>query len=117
MKKAGLVEHAQEWRWSGMSRRAQGQAGDDGLVLSPWPVARPRNWTTRVNARFDEAQLESVRKCVDRGGPLGSERWVIGTARRLGLDFTLRGPGRPRKQENQGCSNAMPFWHFFDSGT
>ena len=32
------------------------QIGDDGLVLSTWPVERPRNWTARVNARFGEAQ-------------------------------------------------------------
>jgi len=99
--RATLVERAEEWQWSGLWRRAQGQEGDDGLVLSPWPVERPRNWTARVNAHLGAAQLATLRACVDRGRPLGSEQWVAATARRLGLDFTLRGPGRPRKQENQ----------------
>ena len=40
--------------------------------------------------------MEGIRTCVQRGRPLGSESWVRNTAARLGLDFTLRGPGRPR---------------------
>ena len=81
--------------------KGPGPGGRWRAILSPWPVERPRNWTARVNARLGVAQLASVRQCVDRGRPLGSEQWVAETARRLGLDFTLRGPGRPRKLENQ----------------
>ena len=99
--RAELVEQAAEWQWSGLWRRAQGHGNDDGPVLSHWPVERPRNWTARVNAKLGAAQLARLQECVDRGRPLGSEQWVADTARRLGLDFTLRGPGRPRKQENQ----------------
>jgi putative transposase len=99
--RAGLVRLAQEWRWSGLWRRANGQLCDDGLVLGDWPVERPRNWTARVNAALGDEQLDNVRKCVERGRPLGHERWVAKTAERLGLEFTLRGPGRPRKPENQ----------------
>jgi len=99
--RAGIVERAEDWRWSGWGRRAQSHESDDGLVLSPWPVERPQNWMARVNANLGEAQLKSLRECVDRGRPLGSEPWVAATARRLGLDFTLRGPGRPRKQDNK----------------
>ncbi len=101
--RAGLVECAEDWQWSGLWRRVQGQTGEEGpaLNLSPWPVDRPRNWTARVNANLAERQLEAVRECVDRGRPFGGEEWVAVTAKRLGLEFTLRGPGRPRKHENQ----------------
>ena len=51
--------------------------------------------------KLAERQLETLRECVDRGRPFGGEQWVAATARRLGLEFTLRGPGRPRKEENQ----------------
>ena len=98
---AKLVERAQDWQWSGLWRRAQIQASDDALVLSAWPVERPQNWTARVNANLGAARLACLRECVDRGRPFGDEQWVAATARRLGLGFTLRGPGWPRKEENQ----------------
>ena len=58
---------------------------------------RPRNWTTLVDAGLSEEELQEVRNCVARGRPLGPAPWVLATAGRLKLDFTLRGPGRPRK--------------------
>jgi putative transposase len=71
------------------------------LILRPWTVECPQNWTARVDATLGEARLKSLRDCVARGRPFGSEQWVAATARRLGLEFTLRGPGRPRKETNQ----------------
>ena len=69
-------------------------------LLSPWPLKRPRNWAARVNRELNDQQLEGIRICVQRGRPLGGESWVRRTANRLGLAFTLRGPGRPRKTPN-----------------
>ena len=60
----------------------------------------PHRWVAWVNRVFDEEQLEGIRICVQRGRPLGPEHWMRRTAARLGLDFTLRGPGRPRKTPN-----------------
>ena len=50
-----------------------------------------------VERRAVPEELKAVRVCVARGRPLGTDRWVQATAKRLGLGFTLRGPGRPRK--------------------
>jgi len=61
-----------------------GQASDDGLVLSAWPVECPRNWTARVNAKLGEAQLESLRACVDRGRPLGQRAVGCGDSAAVG---------------------------------
>jgi putative transposase len=92
--RARLVEQADQWRWCGLWRRAHG-GGD--LPLSPWPLERPRNWVRLVNAGLAPEELRGVRQCVARGRPLGTGPWVQATAARLGLGFTLRGPGRPRK--------------------
>jgi putative transposase len=92
--RANLVQRAEQWRWGGMWRRAHGGAG---LVLSAWPVDRPRNWTTLVNAGLSAEEMRVVRESVSRGRPLGPTGWVNATAQRLGLEFTLRSPGRPRK--------------------
>lgn len=96
--RAGLVDRAQNWAWSRLGRNGQRHLVAEELLLSPWPVERPRNWTTRVNAKLAEKRLDTLRQCVNRGRPLGSVDWVKTTARRLGLEFTLRGPGRPRKK-------------------
>ena len=91
--RAGLVQRAEDWQWSGLWRRAR-ELSD--LPLSSWPLERSRNWVAWVNRELPEEQLEGIRTSVQRGRPLGSETWVRRTAARLGLDFTLRGPGRPR---------------------
>ncbi len=63
-------------------------------------MERPRNWITLVNAGLSEEELRVVRECVGRGRPLGTAQWVLATAARLRLGFTLPGPGRPRKTIN-----------------
>ena len=95
--RAGLVERAEQWQWNGLWRRAHG-AGE--LRLSPWPLERSRNWVAWVNRDLNDEQLEPIRTCVQRGRPLGPEDWMRRTAKRLRLDFTLRGPGRPRTNHN-----------------
>jgi len=92
--RAKLVRRAEQWRWSGLWRR---EHGGTEITLTPWPVARPQNWTALVNEGLAPGQLQEVRECVVRGRPLGTAAWVRSTAERLGLLFTLRGPGRPRK--------------------
>jgi hypothetical protein len=63
-------------------------------------LQRSKNWLEWVNGKLDQEQLDTLRTCVQRGRPLGSPGWIRTTAARLGLEFTLRGPGRPRKNRN-----------------
>jgi REP-associated tyrosine transposase len=96
--RARLVERAEQWRWSGLWRRVHRRRE---LTLSVWPTGRPRGWIEHVNAGLSREPLDAVRECVQRGRPLGASAWVQATAARLGLGFTLRGPGRPRKTDYQ----------------
>jgi putative transposase len=41
--------------------------------------------------------LKAIRQAVLRGSPFGAERWQKQIARRLGLQYTLRPRGRPKK--------------------
>ncbi|MFO0890020.1 MAG: transposase [Isosphaeraceae bacterium] len=93
--RARLVERADQWPWGGLARRCR-PGGD--LPMSPWPIDRPRNWTDLVNGGLSPEEMKTVRNCVSRGRPLGPDTWVAETASRLDLGFTLRGPGRPRKE-------------------
>jgi putative transposase len=94
--RAGLVGRAEEWRWSSLWRREQGNRRARAF-LSEWPVNRPRNWIAWVNQPETEAELEVLRRSVQRGRPFGGETWVHRMAKRLGLESTLRPRGRPRK--------------------
>jgi len=46
-----------------------------------------------------DAELAAVRRSLERGRPIGNERWTLATAERLGLMSTLRPRGRPRVRE------------------
>lgn len=93
--RAQLVSRAEEWQWSSLWRRAQGDPKVTAW-LSDWPVDRPRDWVARVNRAHGAAELEALRTSVQRGRPFGDEGWVRRLCRRCGLESTLRTPGRPK---------------------
>jgi putative transposase len=94
--RAKLVKRAETWRWGSLWRSVHGDAPARAL-LSEWPIARPRNWIERVNRPENQAELDALRRSVNRGSPFGDNRWVERTAKRMGLESTLRPRGRPRR--------------------
>ncbi len=101
---ANLVERAESWRWSSLRR---GEREDLAFpVLATWPLPRPTDWLQLVNQPQTEAEVAALRCCVNRGQPFGDPNWVRDTARRLGLESTLRprGRGRIRCQESKHLS-------------
>jgi putative transposase len=99
-KRANLVRRAEQWHWSSLWRRHGGDAAALKL-LSPWPVREPDDWLTIVNQPQTEAELKALRQSVQRNQPFGSAHWTQRTAKRLGLEHTLRSRGRPRKEAKQ----------------
>jgi putative transposase len=95
--RAQLVNAADAWRWSSLWRRLHGDREQKQLLAS-WPLPRSRNWLEYVQQPASDAELEALRRSVQRGTPLGGSDWSVRTARELGLDYTLRSRGRPRKQ-------------------
>ena len=91
--RAGLVGRAEEWLWGSLARR-RGIA--DGPPLSEGPLALPAQWLRHVNQAPTEAELESLRRSVQRGQPFGSEAWVRATRAVMNLESTLVPRGRPR---------------------
>lgn len=99
--RANLVTGAEDWRWGSLwcwvNRR---KLPEDVPVLSDWPTAsggRPRNWRQRVNQPQTEAELEAMRRCVNRGQPFGGAAWTKRVANLMDLTSTFRPRGRPRK--------------------
>lgn len=95
-RRAKLVTRAEDWPWSSLWRRTQ---GDPKLAAFLWPVERPQNWVACVNQAETATELEALRTNVQRGRPFGTEAWVARTAKRLGLESTLRPCGRPKALE------------------
>ena len=94
--RAGLVQRTEEWQWSSLWRRRQRDA-KLREILTDWPVDRPNNWVTRVNAAETTAELEGLRLSVTRGRPFGGPVWTKRAIARLGLESSIRPRGRPRK--------------------
>jgi putative transposase len=95
--KRQLVSRAQDWEWSSLGCDAQ----EARELLSPWPLRRPPDWTKMVNRPLPDAERERIKASLERGRPLGDDRWTADTARRLGLQFTLNRRGRPRRQADR----------------
>ena len=90
------MARAEEWPWSSLVSWC---SGEPVRLLHPGPVERSRDWLSIVQRPETDEELEALRRCVWRGTPFGSEAWVERTAKRLGLEFTLRPRGRPPKRE------------------
>ncbi len=93
--RANLVERAGSWRWSSLRRVEREDPAFP--ILSTWPLPRPTDWLQLVNQPQTEAEVAVLRCCVDRGRPFGDTNWATDTAKRLGLEWTIRPRGRPKK--------------------
>jgi putative transposase len=63
------------------------------------PVAKPEPWHEWVDRLETEAELTALRRSMARGVPFGAGSWQRQTAKRLGLESSLRPVGRPPKSE------------------
>jgi putative transposase len=60
---AGLVSRAQDWEWSSLRVRVN---GDEAGLLAPGPIELPKNWTTYVNVNTPKRRRSSndpIRAC------------------------------------------------------
>jgi len=93
--RAGLVRQAQDWQWSALHRRSQGDT--DPPLLADWPIERRRDWVTFVNQPQTVAEEEAMQTCIRRSRPYGTPAWQERMSSSLDLASCFRSPGRPRK--------------------
>ena len=91
--RANLVACAADWHWSSLSRSTKEIVRQ---LRSECPVTKPENWLDVVNRPQSKDEVEALRRCSFKNAPFGSKRWTKQTAIRLGLESSLRGPGRPK---------------------
>ena len=94
--RANLCARAEQWAWGSAKLWLPG--ADNTLVVRG-PVSRGECWLDHVNCALSEGELAAARNSVQRGAPFGSPIWNRRTAQTLGLEFSLRPRGRPRKSK------------------
>jgi putative transposase len=92
--RANLVERAEDWRWGSLAWRAE---RSPRVAIAESPVPLPSYWRHLVNEPQTAKELDAIRNCVNRQCPFGEERWVLDTAKELGIEHSLQPVGRPRK--------------------
>jgi putative transposase len=93
--RANLVRRAEDWSWGSLAGTRNGDG--EGPELTASPIARPDDWLDHVNDPAGRGDLERLRLSVRRGAPYGQPEWTERVAKESGLEFTLRPPGRPRR--------------------
>jgi putative transposase len=66
--RAGLVAQAEFWPWGSLHWRSSGQGP---LRLTDPPSGLPADWVRWVNEAQTDAELQALRKCVNRQTPFG----------------------------------------------
>lgn len=94
--RANLVKKAEDWKWTSLYRREKGDE-EQKKLLSKWPINIPTNYLKLVNEPHSNSELESLRYCINKGKPHGSEEWTNKMIDAFKLESTLRGRGRPKK--------------------
>jgi putative transposase len=92
--RAGLVERAEDWRWSSLGRHD----GERPEWLSPWPTLRPPDWRSLVNAPQTQVEVDAFRRAMRHGVPFGDEDWQQKMMAVLGA-VPRRPRGRPRREQ------------------
>lgn len=94
--RAKLVKKAQDWQWSSLWMRENGSK-EQNQLLSLWPIPPAKNYLKLVNKIQPKDEVDNIRQSMIKNRPLGNIQWIQATAKELGLQSSLRGPGRPKK--------------------
>ena len=102
--RAGLVERAEDWRWSSATAHVTGKP--DGLTDLAALAGVHRNWRAMLRHGLEAGDLSdeaaaAIEAHIRTGRPLGSEAFVGALETRTGRVLKRRKPGpRPRHLEN-----------------
>ena len=93
--KAKLVDKAENWKWSSVWRRVNGNNKQKNL-LSDWPVDIPEDYLINLNQNEMKFEDEDIEKSIIKNTPFGDAYWTTSTVKQFNLEQTLRNAGRPK---------------------
>lgn len=89
--RAGLVERAQDWRWSSVNAHLKGQ--DDRAFKTRPVLERFGNFSKYLAEPFDEIEaFKALRLGETTGRPAGEKEWI------MGLEKTMEKQMLPQKR-------------------
>ena len=94
--RCGLVATAADWEWSSHRTRID----QTSCFEKELPLPLPQEWTRYVDTPITDAELEKLRRSVNRQTPYGLAGWQGRMVKTLGLTATLNPRGRPRKKSD-----------------
>lgn len=87
--RAGLATTVMDWPWSSLRW---------SHLSDLLPLEVPSAWLEWIDRPLFDHELATLRTCVNRQRPFGSEEWQVTMAASHGLESTLRKRGRPPKR-------------------
>jgi putative transposase len=103
--RAGMVTHPGQYRWSSYGCKGEGKK-DPVVDFDSSYLAMGRNKSQRQSAYAEyvlgtvpEDELKLIRESLQRGQLTGSRRFREEISAKIGIRFSNRGPGRPKKAE------------------
>jgi putative transposase len=94
-RRANLVKRAEQWQWSSVWRREQGNAKQQ-KILASWPTARPTDYLPLLNNPITTAEEEALERSEEKSIPYGKDSWIDTTVKKYGIEQVLKRVGRPR---------------------
>jgi putative transposase len=103
--RAGIVEHADCYRWSSAAVRL-GSGGDEFLDLKAWEAEYTASqwWSVLCTGVDEEAFGRRLQEASRRGRPLGESGFTDELEVRLGRALRPLLPGRPKKSESESSA-------------
>ncbi len=68
------------------------------ILYPPGTVSKTATWAHKVNEPIKTAELDPLRLRIQRERPYGDAAWTPHAVRRMGLEWTIRDRGRPKRQ-------------------
>ena len=89
--RAGLVERAQDWRWSSIHAHL---GKEDGITNTKAASSRVGDFSEYLEANFDEESFKLLRGSEQTGRPIGSSEFLMGLEKKYdrSLQPQKRGP-------------------------
>ena len=96
--RAGMVQHAELWKWSSAAAHCGTVAGDSCLAMDRWRQAwTASRWKEFLAVGETEEQLQGLRQCTHTGRPLGSEAFIQTLEQSTQRMLAPRRGGRPAR--------------------
>jgi|SRR5579871_438620 len=94
--RARLVPAAEEWPWSGVRAHLKGE--NDSLVVVEPVLRRVKDFAALIRTPANDGTFAPLRAAELIGRPLGSDEFICGLERMLGLRIARGAPGRKKPE-------------------